>query len=339
MQTDWQSFLDHIGARRDEQGVVQHFHNPAAAELLVGDHLALLRIEGADRIKFLQGQLTTDLRQIEGGHTHLGMHLSLKGRGLTSFRLLPAREGIDLLVPRALADEALQRLGKYAAFSKVTLARDDSRVALLLHGSDAASVFEGHGIPLPNHPGQSLHAAHSAVARLETGERYLLVLDKVNAIHLLDQIPVADIGAALAWRLSDIFAGEGHIQPGAGDLWLPQVLNYDVLDGVSFNKGCYLGQEVVARMHFKGKLKQRMRGISWEGKQTLAPGTVLRNAEGGALGEIVDSVAVAERVFALAVLRLDHSGPLAHDELLPDCRDEPMPYPLPALAQEAARGV
>lgn len=330
MQDDWQDYLDRLGARRDDSGVVQDFQDPAASSVLVGDHLAILRITGPDTWRFLQGQITTDVREVENGQTRLGMHLSLKGRGMLSFRLLPAQDGADLVLPARQLAPARERLGRYAMFSKVTLEPDPSRVPLLLQGAGSVGLLRGHGIPTPEQPLEALHAAHTAVARLDTGARWLLLLDREHARHLLDQVPVADIGGALGWQLSDIRAGEGHVLPETADLWLPQVLNYDALGGVSFGKGCYLGQEVVARMHFKGRLKQRMHGLGWHGTTAPAPGTVLRDDSGQALGEIVNAVAAGDRIHALAVLRLGHEGPIhIDDHPLRDWRLEPLPYPVP----------
>lgn len=330
MQGDWQQYLDQLGARRDGQGVVLDFHNASASGLLVGDHLAILRVAGPDTFRFLQGQITTDMREIERNRTRLGMHLSLKGRGMISFRLMPSHDGVDLVLPARQLDNACERLGKYARFSKVTLTPDTMRVPLLLQGEHSINLLKGHGIPAPEQPVEALHAEHTAVARLDAGERWLLLLDKVNARHLLDQVPVADIGGALGWQMSDILAGEGHVLPETEDLWLPQVLNYDALNGVSFSKGCYLGQEVVARMHFKGKLKQRMHGMSWAGSVAPAPGAVLRDENDAALGEVVHAVVAGDRVRALAVLRLDYRGELRLEgETLSDWRQERLPYPIP----------
>ena len=328
MQADWQRFLDDQGAVRDAAGVVRHFHG-GGERILVGDHLAILRVRGVDTGTFLQGQLTCDLKTVFAGQTRLAMHLSLKGRGMSSFRVLPAEDGVDLVTPRSRVEDTLAALKKYALFSKVTLEQDNERAALLFVGDAGAQLLHAYDIPVPGQPGEALFAPHTAVARLENGARYLLLMEHSRAQKMLEQNTVNELGAADQWRLQDIIAGEGHIEAGGEDLWLPQVLNYDVLDGVNFKKGCYLGQEIVARMHFKGQLKQRMQRLQWRGETDVATGTVLRNDAGNAVGEVVTCVSHDGVIEALAVLRLDHSGALQIDGTLLDHKTLPLPYHLP----------
>lgn len=333
MQADWQRFLDDQGAVRDDAGVVRHFHG-GGERILVGDHLAILRVRGVDTEKFLQGQLTCDLATVFAGQTRLAMHLSLKGRGMSSFRVLPAEDGVDLVTPRSRVEDTLAALKKYALFSKVTLEQDNERAALLFVGDAGAQLLHAYDIPVPGQPGEALFAPHTAVARLENGARYLLLMEHGRAQKMLEQNTVNELGAADQWRLQDIIAGEGHIEAGGEDLWLPQVLNYDVLDGVNFKKGCYLGQEIVARMHFKGQLKQRMQRRDWSGEQAPATGTVLRNNAGKAVGEIVTAVCRNGRVSALLVLRLDHAGDLLIEEHALGSTAAVLPYALPAPTQQ-----
>lgn len=328
MQADWQRFLDDQGAVRDDAGVVRHFHG-GGERILVGDHLAILRVRGVDTEKFLQGQLTCDLATVFAGQTRLAMHLSLKGRGMSSFRVLPAEDGVDLVTPRSRVEDTLAALKKYALFSKVTLEQDNERTALLFVGDAGAQLLHAYDIPVPGQPGEALFAPHTAVARLENGARYLLLMEHSRAQKMLEQNTVNELGAADQWRLQDIIAGEGHIEAGGEDLWLPQVLNYDVLDGVNFKKGCYLGQEIVARMHFKGQLKQRMQRLQWRGETDVAAGTVLRNDAGNAVGEVVTCVSHDGITDALAVLRLDHSGGLQIDGTRLDHKTLSLPYHLP----------
>lgn len=335
MHNPWQAFLDQLGAQRSaplseaEQGVVERFHGDEPTRIIVGDQLAIIQVRGEESEKFLQGQLTCDMKAVMAGHTRLAMHLSLKGRGMTSLRVMPAHGGVDLITPREQAQDCLAALQKYALFSKATLSLDGNRVALLFtstqnHRLQAEEQLNAYHIPVPAQPGEALFAEHTGICRLENSQRYLLLLDHAHAQKMLEQVSVSDIGAAQHWRLSDILAGEGHIQAASRDLWLPQVLNYDVLDGVNFKKGCYLGQEIVARMHFKGKLKQRMQHWSWPAGSVspnhtsantltpyaLQPGTALRDQHDKAVGEVVSSAMDGNTCHALVVLRLDHSGDL-----------------------------
>lgn len=335
MSASWQTFLDQTGAVRDTDGTVLHFGRPptrvALPQLHVCDHLRIVTLRGPDAVTFLQGQVTADVREVsEQQYSRLAMHLSLKGRGLVSMRLVPAEDGFDLLVPTAMADSLLKLLGKYIVFSKASLALDDTRVVLSLVGGDAIPA-----VPTDLPAGKAAFTADGTAVRVD-GHRTLLVLPVETAIARWAALSEGrGIGGAEHARLNDILAGEGHVLPGAEDLFLPQALNYDVLHGVSFRKGCYTGQEVVARMHFKGQMKQRLQHVSWPGDTPLSAGTVLRDANGKALGELVDSMTAGGQVQALAVLRLAHEGDLylqgedgqAHAL---GARPETLPYELPA---------
>jgi len=329
MTQHWQQFLDQSGAIRDSTGTLQHFRDGSGAGIAIGDHLAIIRVRGDEAQKFLQGQLSADVAPVLQGHTRLAMHLSLKGRAMASYRLLPAPGGIDLVTPRSRVEDNLAALKKYAAFSKVTLELDSDRVPLLFSGDDGARRLRGYDIPVPTQPGDAQCAAHTAIARLENGERYLLLLDIDHAIRMLEQVPLAELGGARSWRRSDILAGEAQIEAGGEDLWLPQALNYDLLGGVSFKKGCYLGQEIVARMHFKGALKQRLQRRDWPGENAPVSGTPVRDEHGKAVGEIVTAITQAGQVSALLVLRLDHEGDLYLDGQPLDSTAVALPYALP----------
>ncbi|MEE4250868.1 MAG: folate-binding protein [Alcanivoracaceae bacterium] len=323
----WQQLLDDLGAQRNAEGAVSHFSNTPDASLVIGDHLAVISVRGPETEKFLQGQLTCDLHQVFAGQWRLAMHLDLKGRGQYSYLVLPATDGVDLLTSRQRVDAALAALKKYALFSKVALTRQPGQVPLLLREPTADNAL--HGVPVPAEVGHCSHGNNSALARVSV-DTLLLLTTEDGARHLLNHYTVAELGGVDAWLRHEIDAGIGHILPGGEGLWLPQALNYDLLDGVNFRKGCYLGQEVVARMHFKGKMKQRMQHLRWQSGISGSAGGALRDAQGQAAGELVSAVSSAHHTDALVVLRLDHQGSLSLNDQPLDWEAIELPYPLPA---------
>jgi hypothetical protein len=326
----WQQFIDDLGAQRNANQEVSHFTNNEAASLIIGDHLAVINVQGPDSEKFLQGQLTCDLREVSAGQWRLAMHLDLKGRGQHSYVVLPQGSGFSLLTCRQRADEALAALKKYAMFSKATLTLEAEQVAMLLSGPINTEALAAADISAtaPSEAGQCQQGTGYCLARVSQ-QTVLLLSEQAVARKLLQHYPLAELGGSTHWLRHDIEAGIGHVFPGGQGLWLPQALNYDLLQGVHFNKGCYLGQEVVARMHFKGKMKQRMQHLRWQAGVDAEAGAQLRNDKGGIAGELVCAIASATHTEALVVLRLDHEGPLSINEQSLEWHNIALPYSLP----------
>ncbi|MAC13784.1 MAG: folate-binding protein YgfZ [Alcanivorax sp.] len=285
------------------------------------DHLAVIRAHGEEAGHYLQGQVSCDLREVDQQGHRNGMHLTLKGRGLVSARIV--RDGDDylLLCPADLSEAVIKALMKYRLRAKVEFSVDQELVVLGLAGNLPAGA--------PDH-GNSAETDQGLWLRYPFTDHALLLVKQDAAEHAWQTLAAdrATTGAN-GWQLADIDAGEGMVYPGAQDLFLPQVLNYDVTAGVNFKKGCYTGQEVVARMHFKGKLKQRMQRINYSADVDLTPGETLRDSNGKAAGEVVSAARTSQGGAALVVLRKDTDGVLFREELALDSQLGALPYSLP----------
>jgi folate-binding protein YgfZ len=285
------------------------------------DHLAVIRAHGEEADHYLQGQVSCDLREVDQQGHRNGMHLTLKGRGLVSARIV--RDGDDylLLCPADLSEAVIKALMKYRLRAKVEFSVDQELVVLGLAGNLPAGA--------PDH-GNSAETDQGLWLRYPFTDHALLLVKQDNAEQVWQTLAAdrATTGAN-GWQLADIDAGEGMVYPGAQDLFLPQVLNYDVTAGVNFKKGCYTGQEVVARMHFKGKLKQRMQRINYSADVDLTPGETLRDSNGKAAGEVVSAARTSQGGAALVVLRKDTDGVLFREELALDSQLGALPYSLP----------
>ena len=285
------------------------------------DHLAVIRAHGEEAGHYLQGQVSCDLREVDQQGHRNGMHLTLKGRGLVSARIV--RDGDDylLLCPADLSEAVIKALMKYRLRAKVEFSVDQELVVLGLAGNLPAGA--------PDH-GNSAETDQGLWLRYPFTDHALLLVKQENAEQVWQTLAAdrATTGAN-GWQLADIDAGEGMVYPGAQDLFLPQVLNYDVTAGVNFKKGCYTGQEVVARMHFKGKLKQRMQRINYSADVDLTPGETLRDSNGKAAGEVVSAARTSQGGAALVVLRKDTDGVLFREELALDSQLGALPYSLP----------
>ena len=268
---------------------------------LDGDRI--LGVSGADATRFLQGQLTCDVAALQPGSSTLGARCNPKGRMQSSFRLLKLSEEQYLLaIPSELLTAQQQDLARYAAFFKVQLDdASDQWLRLGLWGDNADAALASTGI-------------EQSTAAPEKG----LVIPLDHSIFEI-WLPREQSGAAMAtltthgapallndWHLQLIRLGIGQVQEQTRESFIPQMLNLQQLGGVSFQKGCYTGQEIVARMQYLGKLKRRMYRLLWTGKEVPAPGTPIQNgANGQAVGEVVIAAQADEQIELLAVLQTD----------------------------------
>ncbi len=226
--------------------------------------LASLQVTGPDTCKFLQGQCTTDFREVENGQILPGAICSLKGRALFTYRAIPAAGAVHLVLPQDQLTDAHAHLKKFSIFSKVTLIADATPLLLGLRGPDAASALAILSTELPAQGRTVTNPDGIIIAALPDTDRYLLIIPQEQAQKALDALLAAPavIATEADWLLADIRAGLASVSATTRDQFQPQELNYPAVSGVSYNKGCYTGQEVVARLYFRGKLKQRLYRLS-----------------------------------------------------------------------------
>ena len=253
----------------------------------------VLELSGPDAIAFSQAQFSSDLRTLHTGSWQWSAWLSAQGRVRCWFALLRLADDRLLLWLRGADAAALRAdLGRFVFRSKVNLAARDIRV----YGTNAPATTQAIG-SVPS--GQTL-AQHAGIAalRLPDGERYVLIALDAR-LHVED-----DAAAAARWRLDDIRAGLPELSPMLRERFLPQWLGLDRLGAVSVGKGCYPGQEIMARLHFKGGNKRGLYRIAWSAPALPEAGTELRRSDPDAeAGTIVTSAAAgASRAEALAVL-------------------------------------
>lgn len=263
--------------------------------------LGILAITGPDAATFLQGQATCDVRLVTPGLGALGALCNLQGRMIVSFYVLHADDGLHLVMPGDRVDAVLQHLKKYAVFSKVTLHDASAAWTLIgICGDDAA-----YAAPTAGDIFSVTRRDDARILRLNGTQRFLQLVPADTAAGGTADSP-ADIAR---WTQHAIAAGELLIDTANADRFLPQALNYDLINGVSFKKGCYTGQEVVARMHFKGKMKERLCIANFDAAvgDAAAPSanTPIVNADGKNVGEVVAATAVDGRCTLGAVIRHD----------------------------------
>ncbi len=326
--TTWIDTLNNNGAVLAEAGSVEHFGQPQAEQaaalnatiLCDLSHLARTEAAGADTVTFLQGQLSNDIKQVSEHGSQLSAWCSVKGRVQVLFRVLQRGDAYYLLYPPALQALVMKRLSMYILRSQVKL-RDASAELLCigLGGVQAESVLEELlGVAPPAHTDAALTQQDVTVLRIMgTQPRFMLLAPPERMIELWSalnaQAAVTAAGAA-AWELQDIQAGMPHIMESTSAEFLPQMLNLQAINGVSFKKGCYTGQEIVARTQYLGKLKRRLFIAHIAEHTTPSPGDALFADTGAqAVGQIVNAQPHPDGgCWCLAVIQVANSEAPVH---------------------------
>jgi len=224
----------------------------------------LIAVSGPDAVSFLQGQLTVDMTEIKTKKHGLAAFCNLKGRIHALFRLFYDEDSYYLAAPKEVVTQALTQLKKFARFSKVTLTEVSEEWQHF--GIFNAEYFDAAGII-------SLTLSNN-LQRFELWGQSKLMQEQWNKLSLT--LPIKTFNE---WKLLDIEAGIPNIWPETQEKFLPHYLNLPQLGAVSFSKGCYVGQEIIARMQYRGNVKRGLSRVLIESRTTLpAPGTPL---EGG----------------------------------------------------------
>lgn len=255
-------------------------------------NLELIALEGEKAADFLQGQVTCDVREIQDDQTRRAAHCNPKGRILSTFRVLKFAKRFYLLVPASMVDLIIVQLKKYAIFSKVILKRDDSLKVIGCVGKEIAETLEEILGKLPEEPDQAVFYSHNIlVTRVQGILPRFEIIGLSEAIISLQKTLVAKYQkeSEEPWRLWEINSGVPTIYPETCDLFTPQMLNYPALNAVSFKKGCYTGQEVIARTHYLGKVKRHLHTLNLKIGRLPKPGDMLYDADKQAVGTVIDA--------------------------------------------------
>lgn len=266
----------------------------------------VLAARGPEARKFLHGQLSQDVNGLAADRVVLaGLH-NPQGRTLAVLRVVPANAtDLLLLLPRELVAVVQTTLAKFVLRTKVTLSDETERWAV----TGLPDGVAGSGVASTRFLWQ--HAADGR--RLQLTER------------TPTDIEAADATALAHWRAADIAAGLPQVYRATSGAFVAQMLNLDVLGGIAFDKGCYTGQEVIARAHYRGRVKRRLQRYVTHAAATLQPGdSVALDPERSA--EVVDSVVRADgRCEFLAVANFGTSADAASAAI----ESLPLPYALP----------
>jgi len=272
------------------------------------DDLGVLTVGGRDALAFLQGQLSQDVTRLVAGHARFAGCHTPQGRVIAVLRLLPADDGVHCILPRELVEALAARLRRYVLRARVSL-------------TDGSGELRVTGIADGDSRTLLVSAAGTGGARLAPSRG-------------------APISREL-WRALDVAAGLPQVYRATSEAFVAQMLNLDCVDGIAFDKGCYTGQEIIARAHYRGRVKRRMqrfRSATPPG-MALTPGATGQLADGRAF-QVVEAVTLADgRVEFLAVAPLAAAGEATDESAVPatpgavsvpiEAQTLPLPYSLP----------
>jgi len=268
-------------------------------------HEGVLAVRGADASKFLQGQLTCNLNYLSDTQASLGARCTQKGRMQSSFRILLEGDGVLMAMATELLEPQLADLKKYAVFSKSKLTDESAGwIRFGLEHGDAALASLGLALPAET---DSVARNDGLIALRVSPDRAELWVraDQADTIKGKLSTLLAE-GDLNQWLLGQIRAGIGQVMPSTRELFIPQMLNLQAVGGVSFKKGCYTGQEIVARMQYLGKLKRRLYRLQLEASELPEPGTPLFSpTHGSSIGEVVIAARAEQNIELLAVLQAE----------------------------------
>lgn len=352
MHPNWHSFLIQRGALFDHEGITQ-FDDPVKERRATDQGtvvcdlspLGLIKVSGNDAQTFLQSQLTNDISEVDSTHSQLNAYCNPKGRMLALFRIFKTDESYLLQTPKELLEDIIKRLKIYIFRAQVELQAVDEFVQVGISGPQALesltqfsnissikinATIREHGITVTR-----IHGIQPSFQLLGPPEAMQPIWDRLCELATPIGYP--------CWSWLDIMAGVPTVLPGNIEELIPQTVNLDLLNGISYSKGCYPGQEIVARLHYLGKIKQRMILASAEHDTVPMPGEAIYIDSGNPqdqrkVGRVVNAQANSRNGYdLLAVINLNsiNSDKLAlgnpfHVQL----KIQPLPYSL-SSAQNA----
>lgn len=261
----------HAGQAAQSENQAEDFGRPLSVDDLAAGFVApvtdqgLIAVAGEEAAKFLHGQLTNDVEHLGQGEARFAGFCTPKGRLQASFLMWRDAQAVYLQLPRAIQAPLQKRLSMFVLRTKARLrdASDEAPFAAMLGlgGAAAQAALAAHADALPAAPMGKTEGAFGTVLRLGDAfgaPRYLWLTSAETAAAALAGLKATlALGGNQAWRLAAIHAGEPQVSSATQEQFVPQMINLELLGGVNFKKGCYPGQEIVARTKYLGKIKRR----------------------------------------------------------------------------------
>ena len=277
------------------------------------DHLSCYEISGKDAKDFLQGQLTNDIAQISSTQAQLSSYCTPKGRMLAIFYICQWQDKYLILLRKDIAESVIKRLQMFVLRSKVEINQLPSLEQSIvgLSGEDLSHHINTLNLQLPANDYEVFNTKHSLCIKIPgVIPRYILLGDDTfsESTNSLDQNNLY-VFTKNYWQWLDVMSGIPTVTELTQEAFVPQMTNMELINGVSFSKGCYPGQEVVARLHYLGNASRRMYRIETTSSSEINSGDDIYSIDGKSnqsIGNIVSAIKQGTNEYVgLAVLRIE----------------------------------
>ncbi len=308
MNSDWLTFLKSNNALFSKDPVTyppingdKEHHSIAALT-----HLSTIKVTGSDAKSFLQGQFTCDINELTESKSFFAAFCSAKGRTISTLLVIKQTDAFLLVLPTDLLEKVSKKLQMYIMRSDVQLQNMQNEHCLLGVNVQIPNIFS-----LPTTPQQDFTVQHkddSTYIKLPLADnRYLIISTVSEAISLWTDLTT---NHALIpchpnlWIEQDISAGIPWLSQESSEEYIPQMLNIDKLGGISYTKGCYTGQEIIARTHYLGKAKRELFLASCKNSSSIVADTaIITNISEQIIGKVLSLQSNGEQTKMLIVMQ------------------------------------
>ena len=265
-----------------------------------------IRVSGEDAAKFLQGQLSNDIEDLTNESYQISSFSTHQGKVIALLKVMKTNDSYQLIVNKSISEYFIEKLSMYILNSKLTIEiQNELKVFGLL--DNTGGIFKKLKLNKKNQV-IKLQGTEASILNNSTEDYQSAILIQESGSNI-DQKLIGDMGIKNSERnilkLLDIFNSYIRINDKNKEKYIPQVLNLEKLNGISYKKGCYTGQEIVARTHYLGKIKKRIFPV-FSDEVSLNIEDKIYNKDGESVGEIIsDNILIEDFCYTLAVIKID----------------------------------
>ncbi|NQY65743.1 MAG: tRNA-modifying protein YgfZ [Alteromonadaceae bacterium] len=239
-----------------------------------------ISLSGEEQSKYLQGQITCDVNDSTENSLIHGAHCDAKGKVFSTFRLINRLSEHLLMQPKTSLNASLAELKKFGVFAKVTISETSSLSFYAIVGEHAAEVIQKTFEQVPCSLTPVIQSNSTTLVYISGQKNRYLIIDKTEQIEPIINVFNLPVYTQAIWEMLEITEGFPIISESAIKEYVPQMLNLQAISGISFTKGCYLGQETVARMQYLGKNKRALFSLSGKAENKVIAGDILEKQLG-----------------------------------------------------------